>query len=217
MQLHRHPTRVSHARCRPIPVALGHPLRAGVLAYSAPILDDTWASMIPSTSTLRPRRSRDIHVTVHSPMASSLGGNSSPGPSFPGGGRPCGQSFSRSLVESRSAKGPTRWSQLSQTLSLLHPVQLADVAPPEARRKVPRVDGALTVAAQGAGRRCAAHAVAMQPAGSGSELPSSSELVSGCCSPGIVAYTGDPTPGTIPVPAGPDARRGSIRQDQIRR
>ena len=101
------PTRVSHARDR---YPLRWVTRSGHRSpYSAPILDDTSASMIPSTSTLRASRRK------------------STSPSIP----PLCNSSSRSILSlttvvllfSRLVVCPlrmTRWSLFLQTLSLLH-------------------------------------------------------------------------------------------------
>ena len=99
------PTRVSHARDR---YPLRWVTRSGHRSpYSAPILDDTSASMIPSTSTLRASRRK------------------STSPSIP----PLCNSSSRSILSLTtvvllfSSLFPlrmTRWSLFLQTLSLLH-------------------------------------------------------------------------------------------------
>ena len=101
------PTRVSHARDR---YPLRWVTRSGLRSpYSAPILDDTSASMIPSTSTLRASRRK------------------STSPSIP----PLCNSSSRSILSLTTVVllfssfllcplRMTRWSLFLQTLSLLH-------------------------------------------------------------------------------------------------
>ena len=101
------PTRVSHARDR---YPLRWVTRSGLRSpYSAPILPDTSASMIPSTSTLRASRRK------------------STSPSIP----PLRNSSSRSILSLTTVVllfssfllcplRMTRWSLFLQTLSLLH-------------------------------------------------------------------------------------------------